>query len=177
MRVFILAVATIMIFGALLINSSVDNNDAREQLPQVLAASTAVEPSDSMLEAVNAFRQQNGLNILQMSSELKQLTTFRVSDMVASQYYSHRSRDGTSYADIIRDFLPSSVSSCENLQLQNSDDINQAVLAWSKSLSHKECLLNSKLNVGAVSVAHFDDVSNSSDDSEASFVFTFIGSN
>ncbi len=173
-------IAIIMISGMLIINNSTQTELELSHAPQVLAVSDArpsTDITDTLLEAINDYRVQNGLRALQMSPAIKSLAVFRVSDMVSNRYYAHRSPEHLTYADFINKFVDGSTVSCENLQLQNSQDIEEAIAAWSRSASHRDCLLNPKLTRGATADLYYDALSNKTDNSPSTYVFAFIGSN
>lgn len=177
MKWFVLAIATIMIGGAFILSSVNKVTSEPISSPQVLGVTSTQEPIDSMLGVINDYRIQNGLEALQMSPEIKELANYRVSDMVSDQYYAHTSPENLTYADIISNYVEDSTVSCENLQLQNSELVQEAVAAWMKSASHKKCLLNPKLTRGAIASSYYDEISNRFDSNSATYVFVFIGSN
>lgn len=175
MKWFVLAIATIMLGGAFIINSPVD--DAKNT-PQVLGASSTIESSNNVLNEINAYRVKNGLEPLRFSPEIKTLADYRIADMVSNQYYSHKSpKSSLTYSDIISNYVDNSTVSCENLQLQNNQQMDNAVLAWSNSQSHRNCLLNPKLTKAALSSTYYDEISDASDNLDATYIFVFIGSN
>ncbi len=176
MKWFVILIATIMIGGVQLISSANKVDSEPLPTPQVLGASVTQESADPLLNAINDYRMQNGQAALQFSSAINQLVEYRISDMVTNHYYAHKSLDNSTYADLIDTYIDKSTVSCENLQLQNNQQIQEAVAAWSNSSSHKNCLLNPRLTRGAVISSYYDDIANGTDNS-ATYVFAFIGSN
>ncbi len=140
---------------------TIRSNTAEAQQAQVLAAS--VETVDavemSIMDKINKIRAESGVPTIAYSSAMKLLTTDRVADMSAQQYYSHTSPAGLKFGDVIKNYDPTSGVSCENLQLQVGDDWQAAVDAWVSSPAHYRCLINPNLTRGAGSVALYDEVS------------------
>jgi uncharacterized protein YkwD len=98
--------------------------------------------------------------------------------MVSNQYYAHKSpKSLLTYADIINKYVENSTVSCENLQLQNNLQTEEAIVAWSYSQSHKNCLLNPKITKAALSSTYYDEISDTEDNLTATYIFVFIGTN
>ena len=177
MKWFVLAIATIMIGGAFILKAP-DTDFQEFSSGQVLGATSVYESSNNILAEVNAFRLKNGLQSLQFSQEVKILADYRLADMVSNKYYAHKSpKSSMTYVDIIDKYVVNSTVSCENLQLQNNQQINDAVIAWSNSESHRNCLLNPKLTKGALASTYYDEAIDVANNSSPTYVFVFIGSN
>jgi uncharacterized protein YkwD len=140
---------SVIIAGYFLYFGSISSGVSVE--PQVLAASSSVASVEQQLflDKVNEVRLSAGVEKLSYDTKLENLTDYRVEDMVARNYYSHKTPELTTYADYFDKFNINSSFSCENLQLQIGPDVYEAVDAWINSSSHYECLVDSRLKTVA----------------------------
>jgi len=139
----------------------------------VLGSQTTVqaENTSTLLNSINTARLNSGLLALNYDdAELQQVTKVRAAEMVAGQYYSHKTASGGSFDDLLGDYY-----ACENLQLQPSNSVDEAVVAWLKSPPHRECLLSAKTSKAAVSVAKLNTASYGAEQTD-NYIFVFIAS-
>lgn len=165
-------------FGAFLLLQLASNGAVVE--PQVLGAtSSPVDRNVSVItDEINKVRSGVGAEELVYSLDLQNLTDFRVSDMVARDYYSHKTPDGYTYANYIAEYDSGSTYSCENLQLQVGSSPEEAVEAWVNSPSHYRCLTNPNVSNIAVSYSpHGEVVYGLDNQPQQMFVFALVASN
>jgi uncharacterized protein YkwD len=145
--------------GFLLLNNSPNGGPMSDVTPSivpaasttgVLAASTETHPT---LIEINAARATNNLSPIQFSTAIKSVAATRTSEMSKNYQYSHTRSDGTDYSALLerQDYS----FSCENLQLQETSSINDAVASWLQSDSHRNCLLRQDIVSAALSVERF----------------------
>ena len=145
--------------------------------PQVLASSTELTQSQRLfLDKINSIRKEAGASELNYSNEIEGLTDFRVLDMSNREYYSHKTPDGVTYANYLREYNIATDFSCENLQLQIGPDINEAINAWVNSTPHYNCLIDNRLNNLAFSYEPYMLQENEAEQ-DTTFVFAMIASN
>lgn len=155
------------------------NNDASKQdiyatnraTPAVLSAVS--EETRPYLEAINELRINNGAKPVLFSARLEAIANQRVAEMSLSYTYSHTRNDGSSFSSL----LPKETQikyACENLQLQTSSSLEEALQAWMSSSVHKNCLLSDNISSAGLSYMIFGNLANNE---EEHVVFTFIGAN
>jgi uncharacterized protein YkwD len=116
---------------------------------------------------INSLRVEWGLPALQSDGDLKNVADSRSSEMSSSFTYSHVRPDGGDYSDLLSS-SSNEVFSCENLQLQSSQSVVEAVDTWLKSPSHEICLMNPRTTRAALSIEKFGDAE------MTSWLFVFI---
>lgn len=148
--------------------------------PQVLASTvTSIDPKENGLIAqINSIRSDAGVPELTYSFGLKDLATFRVSDMALREYYSHISPEGYTYANYLGEHGSDSTYSCENLQLQVGSDDVSVVKAWTTSPAHYRCLIDPRISNIAISYDVHSEVSSAHSGSvDQMYIFAMIASN
>jgi uncharacterized protein YkwD len=122
---------------------------------------------------INEIRKQVGTQPVIYDYGINKLTDFRTQDMIEREYYSHKTPDKMIFSDYFKEFGIDSEFSCENLQLQQGADINEAINSWKNSSSHFKCLVDPRVKSIALTAMKYDNP-NDYADSEATFVFTMI---
>jgi uncharacterized protein YkwD len=135
----------------------------------LVAAPAAARPqhhatSLSALEAgvladVNAFRQEHGLQPLQLSSSLSAAARQHSREMAARGYFSHSSANGSSFDRRIARYYPLQHSRLwsvgENLLWSSPDvDASGALQMWENSPPHRENLLTPRWRQVGLSAVH-----------------------
>jgi uncharacterized protein YkwD len=118
-------------------------------VPAPLAAQWTVRPPTAaqVLHELNAVRARKGRPPLRMSKALTAAAKFHTSDMGRKGYFSHTSKDGTSFWKRLRRFYPTagyrSWAAGENI-LWSSATISagRAVDLWMHSPGHRANILN-----------------------------------
>ncbi len=119
--------------------------------PQVKGAQTSAvrfdyragEPDpNEIFKLVNRARQAEGLEPLTANSQLAVVAKERAKDMALNNYYAHESPDGKFYYDLFAENGLYAGYSCENLDLEFTDDATVYTKAWLESSNHRNCLLN-----------------------------------
>lgn len=136
--------------------------------PQVLAAEDSRDITQ--LEQINQTRVSEGLSELHSDEELQRVTAIRAQEIVSSKRYQHERADGSIFTAL----LTPGGNPCENLQLQTSLSITQAVQAWLNSPAHKACLLSSGVREAALHVEFFDRIQMGNDGQHDVYVFVYI---
>lgn len=146
---------------------SFSQNNTQIQKHQVLAATTAVQ-SNPLLSEINAYRRSAGLTAVLPSETNQSIAEIRATEITRYSAYSHtRPTTGGIFSDLYRE-LPA--QSCENLQLQSTSAIDEAVRAWMNSEGHKQCLLHPESRYAGIAIETL------LLPGEPSYVFTYIAS-
>lgn len=110
--------------------------------PQVAARQISIQPSgDEFIDAVNRARSNYGVSLIVKDSQLAKIAGFRAEDMKSRRYYAHTTPDGLTYAAYFENQVG---NSCENLNLTESTSFSATINDWLDSLSHRDCLLDSR---------------------------------
>ncbi len=106
-----------------------------------------VSTGNEFVDEINTIRYKNGVNPLAISVDLEKIAIERSADMVANEYYAHRSPSGKYFDDLMdRDKLNYSFA-CENLDLAFVGNIETYISDWMASTKgHRECLLSNKVS-------------------------------
>lgn len=131
----ILIVITLLIFSSFLLSS------LQSRFPAVLGISYDITPVD-LLNVTNKVRQENGLSVLSLDSELSQAASNKAADMFAKDYWAHVAPDGTTPWVFIKNSGYEYLYAGENLArgFSNTSDV---VNAWMASPSHRDNMLSS----------------------------------
>lgn len=114
----------------------------RDNYPSILGISSDIS-LEQLLLVTNQKRQENGLSPLSLNSQLSQAAIGKGNDMLAKNYWSHISPDGTTPWVFIKNTGYNYTYAGENLArgYTTSEDV---VNAWMNSQTHKENMLSSK---------------------------------
>ncbi len=107
----------------------------------VLGYATSISPT-GLLDETNTQRTQNSETALAMNSQLMQAAQAKANDMVAKNYWSHVSPDGTQPWQWITNAGYSYMSAGENLAY-GFDTSSATVSGWMNSAEHRANILNS----------------------------------
>jgi uncharacterized protein YkwD len=112
-----------------------------------------------VLAAINAFRTQNRLTPLRLSSPLTTAAREHSQQMAADGYFAHESYDGSAFWKRIQRFYPSGSmrywSVGENLLWSSPDvDPSRALQLWLASPEHRANLMTAKWREIGVSAVH-----------------------
>ena len=102
------------------------------------------------IELVNAYRVQNGLSKLKISSELQEVARIKAEDLVESEYFSHDSLKYGKTFNIMKDKGVKYKVAGENLAGNISSE--KAVEAWINSEVHRENMLDEEYTYTALCV-------------------------
>lgn len=95
-----------------------------------------------VLNLVNEYRQQNGLNSLKRSAELDRAAEIRANEL--AEVFSHTRPDGSSWSTV------SSLAYGENIAMGYSN-ADKVMAAWMNSSGHRQNILNS--SYGSIGIA------------------------
>ena len=99
---------------------------------------------------INQQRQQNGLSMLSINSEVQNVARIKAKDMVDNNYFSHTSPTYGSPFDMLKSFKISYNTAGENIAGNSSN--SGAVTAWMNSSGHRANILNSSFNQTGIGV-------------------------
>lgn len=116
--------------------------------PQVMSAVSYYDESTKLLNQeelniyrlINEKRRANGIAELKVEPRLVEVAKARAKDMSVLGYYAHQSPDGKYYYDLL-DTDYNNVFSCENLELEFSQDSHLFIDRWMNSGKHRNCML------------------------------------
>lgn len=116
------------------------------------------EPSISVSEIqalVNEYRQQNGLNPVELDSRLVTAAQIKAQDMATRNYFAHTNPDGQKVYKLIGENCYYYLTAGENLAVdfEKSENI---VKAWIKSPSHNSVMLDPKFEDTGIGIAEVD---------------------
>lgn len=140
----------------------------------VLAARSTQAPLNAQLineiiREINEERVSRNVQRLRTTSELETASTIRAEEIARTNTYSHKRPNGTTFSNLLNKQVG---GSCENLQLQSTDSVKEAVASWLGSEAHKRCLLNPALRDAGATVKLMPSLSI---DNTQYYVFVFIG--
>lgn len=98
--------------------------------------------TNSLLDAINAARQEEGLSPLVANPLLQQAAQRHSDDMAATETLSHMGSDGSQFWERIRDTGYILVSGAENVLSRGDTDAQAAFQQWYASAPHRENILN-----------------------------------
>jgi uncharacterized protein YkwD len=121
-----------------------------------IVAADALEPV--VLRDLNTVRRQHGLVPLRLAATLSAAADRHSREMALGGYFTHESRDGTSFGQRLRQFYPSrgfgTWSVGENLVWASPQiSADEALALWMKSPGHRDNVLNPvwrEVGLGAV---------------------------
>ena len=108
------------------------------------------EDEKIVLELINKYRKENGLEELQIDDELQNVVRIKAKDMVDNDYFAHESKEYGSPFDMMKNNQINYRVAGENIA-GNSDN-QKAVDAWMNSESHKSNILNNSYNYTGIAV-------------------------
>ncbi len=159
----------LVIIGVVVLSYTVNTTQIgrAERSGEVLAAIAPVT-SSPLLQEINEYRAKAGVQPLTISDTNQSIADTRTGEIVDHFAYTHTRPSGGIFSDL---FTQLPAQSCENLQLQQSTNIKEAVEAWMNSTGHRSCLLHPESRYAGISVNKLIDTSNG-----PSYIITYIGS-
>lgn len=118
----------------------------------VLGYATHVSTS-SLLQETNAQRSQNSRAALSLNAQLSKAAQAKANDMVAHNYWSHASPDGSQPWTFIANAGYNYTAAGENLAY-GFDSSSATVTGWMNSASHRTNLLNSEYSEVGFGIAN-----------------------
>lgn len=113
--------------------------------------------SEQVVVKVNEERIKYGLKPLFTNSELNSAAQMKVDDMINKSYFSHVSPvDGVKWSDFIKNSGYIYLEAGENLAT-GYETVDDMVLAWMKSPTHKENILSSGYHETGVAYSSYKD--------------------
>jgi uncharacterized protein YkwD len=141
-------------FAALLTAAMSSFLVALSATPMTTAASGAAGFSNkerAVVRAINSHRRAHGLRRVRPSGRLASAASYHTGDMLAWDYFSHTSRDGTPFATRIRRFARFRAVG-ETLAMLGRCRAGRTVRMWMNSPGHRSVLLSRsyrRVGVGA----------------------------
>lgn len=114
--------------------------------PQVLGYATSMS-SDILLSNTNDYRTRAGLSNLKLNDSLARAAQAKANDMVAHNYWSHVSPDGTTPWAYFQKFQYSYNGAGENLAYGFATS-EQVVSAWMNSAEHRANVMGNFADIG-----------------------------
>lgn len=134
----------ILTFGLIAIQLAYNIHNAGA--PQVLGYATSVS-NEILLTDANSYRTQAGLKNLVINTKLERAAQAKADDMIAKNYWSHTSPDGTEPWKFIQQANYDYDLAGENLAYGFSTS-EQITAAWMNSPEHRDNLLGKYTEVG-----------------------------
>ena len=117
---------------------------------EYLNSSELTEDEQEFLNLVNVNRENNGLAILEIGSEVQNIARLKAKDLVENNYFSHTSEKYGDIPAMFTDFGITYKTVGENIAGNNN--ISGAVEAWMNSENHRANLLSKDYNYTGVAV-------------------------
>ena len=130
---------------------STNDNTNQEVIPEQTTGTLSVD-EQAVFDLINARRQENGLEPLEIDEELQNVARLKANDMVENNYFSHTSPTYGSPFEMIKSFGISYKTSGENIAGNSTNE--GAVNAWMNSEGHKENILNKNYNYTGIGVVN-----------------------
>lgn len=112
------------------------------------------EEEQEFLNLINSNRKNNGLEELQIDSDLQNVARLKAEDLKKNNYFSHVSETYGDVNNMLNTFKISYKSSAENIA--GNKNLSGAVEAWMNSENHKINILNEKYNYTGVAIIESD---------------------
>lgn len=126
--------------------------------PQNIRLNDGRVDANTVLQLVNEERKKHGVAALESDPALTLVAETRAKDMALNSYYAHETLEGKYFYDYFKRFGFSTGFSCENLDLEFTDDESQYVHDWLTSIhGHKECMLNETVTKAGYATAIFSE--------------------
>ena len=139
-------------------------------LPSI-AHTSEVPDTGEILQRLNTERKTNNRTELVSNDELKKVAEQRLREMINSQQYAHKNLAGKYYYDLMAERGYKADYSCENLDIEPSNEPIQFIKSWmSSGAGHKDCMLSDKVSQAGIASGKF----NKTDDEQDAFLAVVI---
>ena len=137
-------------------NISNENINEQTTTEEVIAEEFAnsqelTEDEQEFLDLINANREANGLQALEIDSEVQNVARLKAEDLVQNNYFAHNSETYGDIQNMLTTFGVSYSSAGENIAGNSS--LSKAVEAWMGSENHKINSLSENFNYTGISIA------------------------
>lgn len=109
------------------------------------------EDEQEFLDLINANREANGLQALEIDSEVQNVARLKAEDLVQNNYFAHNSETYGDIQNMLTTFGVSYSSAGENIAGNSS--LSKAVEAWMNSENHKVNILSESYNYTGIAIA------------------------
>ena len=109
------------------------------------------EDEQEFLDLINANREANGLQALEIDSEVQNVARLKAEDLVQNNYFAHNSETYGDIQNMLTTFGVSYSSAGENIAGNSS--LSKAVEAWMGSENHKINILSENFNYTGIAIA------------------------
>ncbi len=132
-------------------NARVEELDKEERIQEMIIQTVELSQEEQeVLELVNQYRKQNGLEVLKPLAKLQQTAKLKAKDLVENEYFSHSSEQlGTPFEMLKANQVDYDIAG-ENLAGNMTS--KKAVESWINSKTHRENILEERFNYTGVCV-------------------------
>ena len=99
---------------------------------------------EAVFQATNMHRKKQGLSALVLNKKLNEAAQIKVDDMIALQYFEHKSPTGVTVSDLGKEVRYRYITIGENLAMGNFLSGEDVVEAWMNSPGHRANIINKK---------------------------------
>lgn len=129
-----------------------EQTTAEEVIAEEFANSEELtEDEQEFLDLINANREANGLQALEIDSEVQNVARLKAEDLVQNNYFDHNSETYGDIQNMLTTFGVSYSSAGENIAGNSS--LSKAVEAWMNSENHKVNILSESYNYTGIAIA------------------------
>lgn len=132
-------------------NVRIEETQKKEKIQEMIVQAVELSPEEQeVLDLINQYRKQNGLEALKPLAKLQQTAKLKATDLVENGYFSHYSKQlGTPFEMLKANQVSYDIAG-ENLAGNITPE--KAVESWINSKTHKENILEEKFNYTGVCV-------------------------
>lgn len=132
-------------------NVRIEETQKKEKIQEMIVQAVELSPEEQeVLDLINQYRKQNGLEALKPLAKLQQTAKLKAKDLVDNEYFSHNSKQlGTPFEMLKANQVDYDIAG-ENLAGNITPE--KAVESWINSKTHKENILEEKFNYTGVCV-------------------------
>ena len=132
-------------------NASIEEENKKERIQEMVGQTVEVSNEEQeVLDLVNQYRIQNGLEVLKPLARLQQTAKLKAKDLVENEYFAHDSEQlGTPFEILKANQVDYDIAG-ENLAGNMTPE--KAVESWMNSKTHKENILEERFNYTGICV-------------------------
>lgn len=132
-------------------NASIEEENKKERIQEMVGQTVEVSNEEQeVLDLVNQYRIQNGLEVLKPLARLQQTAKLKAKDLVENEYFAHDSEQlGTPFEMLKANQVDYDIAG-ENLAGNMTPE--KAVESWMNSKTHKENILEERFNYTGICV-------------------------
>lgn len=132
-------------------NASIEETKKKENVQEMIVQTVELSQEEQeVLDLVNQYRMQNGLEALKPLARLQQTAKLKAKDLVENEYFSHDSKQlGTPFEMLKANQVDYDIAG-ENLAGNMTP--KKAVESWINSKTHRENMLEERFNYTGVCV-------------------------